>query len=52
MRLWSDTPMWLVYVDSVGTYHYQPWRDVTSVGTLIDADTGDDMELVGWTVDA
>ena len=38
----------LVYVDENGDRHYQPVGDVTQVGTLIDSETGDDMELVGW----
>lgn len=44
--------MWLVYVDGNGDRHFQPWRDVVSVGTLIDPDTGEDMETVGWTTEA
>lgn len=44
--------MWLAYVDRDGGRHYQPWQDVTEVGTLIDPDSGDDMEMVGWTTTA
>lgn len=44
--------MWLVYVDAHGGRHFQPWHDVVSVGTLIDPDTGEDMETVGWTTEA
>ena len=43
------TPLWLVYEDETGTKHYQPYADVTSAGTLIDPETGDDMPIVGWT---
>ncbi|MFZ2239804.1 MAG: hypothetical protein WAV90_09715 [Gordonia amarae] len=45
----NTSPMWLVWKDARGRLHYQPWDDVDSVGGLIDPDTGDDMELVGWT---
>lgn len=41
--------MWLVYIDEQGENHYQPWQNVETSGTLIDPDTGDDMEMVGWT---
>ena len=41
--------MWLVYIDLNGDNHFQPWEDVTTAGTLIDPDSGDDMEMVGWT---
>lgn len=45
----NTSDMWLVYVAANGDKHFQPWRDVTSAGTLIDPETGDDMEMVGWT---
>ncbi len=45
----NTSPMWLVYKDESGALHYQPYEDVASAGTLIDADSGNDMELVGWT---
>lgn len=44
--------MWLVYKDLDGETHHQPWQDLTSVGTLIDPESGDDMEIVGWTTTA
>lgn len=37
----------LIYTDAAGQRHTQPLADVTTAGTLIDADTGDDMELTG-----
>lgn len=37
----------LVYVSEDGTEYYQPVSDITSSGTLIDPETGDDMELIG-----
>lgn len=40
--------MELVYRDADGNEHRQPWREVSEVGTLIDPETGDDMELGGW----
>lgn len=36
----------LVYVDVLGTEYRQSAADIVEVGTLIDPDTGDDMELV------
>ena len=42
--------MYLVYQDEAGSHHYQYWADVQEVGTLIDPETGDDMELVGWAI--
>lgn len=36
----------LVYQDATGAKHYQPVADLTEVGTLIDPETGDDMELI------
>lgn len=41
--------MWLVYTDQNGANHYQPWGDIVAAGTLIDPESGDDMEMVGWT---
>lgn len=45
----NTSSMWLVYADSEGGHHYQPWQDLEESGTLIDPETGDDMEMVGWT---
>ena len=39
-----------VYEAEDGTLHYQRWRDVAAVGGLVDPETGDDLELVGWTL--
>lgn len=50
MTDYSD--MYLVYEDSKGGRHEQPWSDVTYSGSLIDPDTGDDMEIVGWETNA
>lgn len=44
--------MWLVYIDQEGNRHLQLWEDLTEAGTLIDPETGDDMEILGWTVEA
>ena len=44
----ESSQMFLVYQDSTGEYHFQPWEDVQECGGLIDPDTGDDMKLVGW----
>lgn len=43
--------MWLVYRDSQGHEHLQLWSDIPEVGGLIEWDTGDDMELIGWTTE-
>lgn len=43
--------MWLVYRSESGDSYFQPWQDLTTAGTLIDPDSGEDMELVGWTTD-
>ena len=40
---------YIVYEDENGHNHYQPWRDVTDVGVLIDPESGEDMEVVGWS---
>lgn len=40
---------YLVYIDADGGNHYQPVWDVTEAGTLIDPETGDDMEMIGWS---
>ena len=37
----------LVYRDSEGNEHMQPVTDLVDVGTLIDPETGDDMEVYG-----
>ena len=42
-------PVFLVYVSEDGGYHFQPLTDLPAVGMLVDLETGDDMELVGWT---
>jgi hypothetical protein len=44
----NTSNMWLVYADTDGQHHHQPWQDVDTVGTLID-EQGDDMEMIGWT---
>lgn len=47
----TDGDMWLVYVDPADeSVHFQHWRDVPEVGSLIN-EAGDDMDLVGWTLD-
>jgi hypothetical protein len=45
----SESSMWLVYADTEGGKHYQPWQDLEESGTLIDPETGEDMEMIGWT---
>lgn len=53
-KSFSTSDMFLVFEDHAGNLHYQPWSDVTEMGTLIEGDDagdyeGDDMTLVGWT---
>ena len=40
--------MVLVYKSENGEFHTQEWQDLVESGTLIDPETGDDMEIVGW----
>lgn len=40
--------MHIVYTDDKGCLYDQPLSDLPDVGTLIDPDTGDDMEIVGY----
>jgi hypothetical protein len=51
MPIINSSNMFLVYVSQDGDYYYQSWQELTQSGTLIDPETGDDMELVGWTTD-
>lgn len=46
----NTNDMYLVYRDIEGNHHFQHWEDVTSCGTLIDPETGEDMELIGWVI--
>lgn len=48
MANFNTGPMSLIYRDEKGNLHAQPWGDIVQAGTLIDPDTGDDMEIVGW----
>jgi hypothetical protein len=38
----------LVYKGESGDLHYQPATDLPEAGTLVDPDTDEDMELVGF----
>ena len=42
--------MYLVYQADDGTLYYQLWSDVSEIGGLVDPETGDDMELIGWSL--
>lgn len=48
---YNTSEMYLVYRDGSGSLHPQPWDDLFYSGTLIDPDTGDDMDIVGWTTE-
>lgn len=41
----------LIYHDTRNRSYTQPLTDLTEVGTLIDPDTGDDMEIDGVVID-
>lgn len=45
----QTSDMFLVYRDAKGILHTQHWSDLMEVGTLIDPDTEDVLELIGWT---
>lgn len=47
----NTSDMFLVYRDAKGNFHKQHWSDVVEVGSLIDPDTEDVLELLGWTTD-
>lgn len=40
----------LIYRDEKARAHTQPLSDITTAGTLIDPDTGDDLELVSTLI--
>lgn len=44
----NTNPMVLIYQNSEGDRYIQHWQDLTEMGTLVDPETGDDMELIGW----
>lgn len=48
MKFASHAPenAFAIYIDSEGNEHDQPISDITEVGTLIDPETGEDMEIV------
>lgn len=43
--------MWLAFEDKSGRVHKLHWIDLPGTGVPIDPDTGNDMVLVGWTLD-
>jgi len=50
MRYTGIDKLVLVYQDSDGALHEQPGDDLQTAGTLIDDDTGVEMELVGFKI--
>lgn len=42
----------LAYVDASGKIYEQPLADIQESGTLIDPESGDDLELTGWRLTA
>lgn len=47
----NTSSMWLVYEDNQGVLYYQHWKDATTNGGLVDPDTDEDMDIVGWTTE-
>jgi hypothetical protein len=43
--------MFLVYADSTGAHHFQPWQDTFTSGSLVDPGTDADMDVVGWSAE-
>lgn len=41
----------LVFVSEEGEYYTEPLTDLTDCGTLIDPETGEDMEFFGYKID-
>lgn len=48
----STGDAWLVYEDSEGDAHFQPWDEAVQSGTPQDPDTDDDMKFMRGTVNA
>ena len=48
----TNTDMWLVYIDVEGQMHFQHWSSLSEIGTLIDPENGEDMDVIGWTTEA
>lgn len=48
----TNIDMWLVYVDVEGQMHSQHWSNLAEIGTLIDPENGEDMDVIGWTTEA
>lgn len=47
----AQNDMWLAFRDKSGLTHKLHWIDLPGTGIPIDPDTGNDMTLVGWTLD-
>lgn len=48
---YNTSEMYLVYRDESGSLLPQSWGEIVQNGTLIDPDTGDDLDIVGWTTE-
>lgn len=46
--MYNTNSMFLIYKDSEGRQFSQHWEDLSEMGTLIDPETGEDLELIGW----
>lgn len=46
----NTADMFIVYKDKNGQFSYQHYIDQLNDGNLIDEDTGDDLEAIGWTL--
>ena len=47
----KNKPVYAVYEDDKGTLHTQPLSDIQDAGILIDEDSGDDLNMIGYTFD-
>lgn len=47
----STNPMFLIYQNPDGRLFLQDWRELTQMGTLVDPETGEYLELIGWHSD-
>ena len=47
----NTSTMHLIYQNPQGQEFSQHWQDLTEMGTLVDPETGDDLELIGWHSD-
>ncbi len=49
--MYNTSTMHLIYQNHKGQEFSQHWLDLTEMGTLVDPETGEDLELIGWHSD-